>query len=169
MRTLIRAVLISVAVAYASGAGACPIDLAPCDEMINPSDTSIDTRIDQLILPERSAFRFDDDSLVSITAEVELASAPRQVVLLNHEDDVGAEDHQRTTAIWPDEPDGLLDAINSLVALAAAAEATLVPTRKFLLEDEDLIDIAYTGSVEGPRAPSFAAQPELAIDGYEDR
>jgi hypothetical protein len=163
MRTLIRAVLISMAVCSATCAVACPIDLAPCEEVTSPSRT-IDTRGDRLI----SAFWHADDNVASTTTELEFASAPREGALLNHEDDIASDDHQRSTAIWQDEPDGLSDSIEALLILAST-ELPAVPTRKFLVGDEDLIDIDHTGSPDGQSSSSFTAQPERAMEGYEDR
>jgi hypothetical protein len=167
MRTLIGAVLVSVAVTSATFAVACPIDLAPCEEVMRPRDTSIDAQINRLILAS-SVFKSDHDIVANGAAEVETVAPLQELVLLNHEDDFIAADHQVAAAMIPQSDHGPLDIIDPLPDPAATGELAAVPSRKFLLEDEDLSETGYTGSVGGPSAHFVAAQPELALDGYED-
>src|SRR3712207_8019053 len=54
---------------------ACPIDLAPCEEVMRPRDTSIDAQINRLILAS-SVFKSDHDIVANGAAEVETV-APR--------------------------------------------------------------------------------------------
>ena len=168
MWSLIGGLLLSVALISAPVAIACPIDLAPCDQAINPRVTSIDAQIDQLILAS-PVFRTDHDVLLSIAAEVDTTAGLQDLVLLNHEDDTSAVPNAVVTDIPQDEDDSW-DLSGMVPSANAMADYATVYSRKFLLEDDDLIYTEFTGTVLGTSTDHpVSGQPELAVEGYEDR
>jgi hypothetical protein len=163
MRIFVGAISLAVAMNAATSAAACPIDLAPCEE-VRPLGESIDARIDWLIssLSGAPAVQFDESFLLSLSA----GTRPSGLVHTFEGDALAADDQIRTATL--SEHDGphwdMLDAMPG----PGAGFAT-VPTRRFLLDDEDLIEADYTGSVSAPSKVSDTAPVELALDGYEDR
>jgi hypothetical protein len=144
MRSFMRAVLVSVALTSASAAFSCPIDLAPCDELSTLHDIPI-----LISLPR-------DEALSGVVTGDE-AITPLQTVLLDHEgDDVAAD--LVTGSISQHEEAG-----DEIAVPVTGDEAVATLSREFLWGGtEELVQFD-----EGPSAS--LAEPELAVDGYEDR
>jgi hypothetical protein len=141
MRTFVRAVLVSIALTSASVAVACPIDLAPCEEVVTLHNEPI------------SGVRLDDDMLESVQEEA--AFAPLQTVLFDHEGDPLVPNFHLAASLL--QGTDCLDLTDLLPRLAADVQG-----------DENLRDVDATGSV-APGATGNVSEPEWALDGYEDR
>jgi len=142
MRTFVRVVLVSFALTSASLATACPTDPTPSKEMVALNDLSV---------PSIASIQNIGDTLSGMVAE-EPNLAPARTLLLDHEGD-GV-----TTARIVLNEDAL-----SQVTEAVAAVATELQT-----DAENIVVFDTTGSAD-PSALTPLAEPELALDGYEDR
>jgi hypothetical protein len=145
MRTFVRAVLVSLALTSASLASACPIDLAPCDEISTLHDVPI-------------LISLADDGALSGVAGAEEDITRLQIVLLDHEgDDHGAADLVTGSISQQDDAGAELAEPLPITGTEVAA----AHSREFLGgETEELVQFD-----DGPSPVEF----ELAVDGYEDR
>ena len=166
MRLNICAFLLATSLGFVNVATACPIDLAPCEEIVRPVDLSLDQQIDRIILASR-AFDAELDIPSSVSVLSQMNDLPQQLVHLNHEDDLLVPPDYRVTADVTSQDDLAPDEIDPLPLSTELGE--VVPARRFLLNDEDVIDVEHTGSVQTALATPDNDQGQWAQDGYEDR
>jgi len=140
MRTFVRAVLISVALTSASSAFACPIDLAPCEEVAT-------TLQPPAVYSTTSGY----DVLSALAVDLELPAIP-DVTFADDDDSVAADD-QGTAAISQQS-----ELTDTLPILAKDVQGNA----------EVVVAGENTSSVD-PSILSALAHPEFALDGYEDR
>ena len=150
MRTFVRSVLLTIALTSASLTSAslalaCPIDLAPCEVAA---------------LHEGSVpISHPDENMLSSNVGEKEVIAPLQTVLLHHEGDGIVADGQ-IIALVLQNGDVCFEITDALLILTAKGEVQG--------DAEELAKVDHTASV-GPSAITSLAEPELALDGYEDR
>jgi hypothetical protein len=160
MRLLIGAFLLAASLASVNTAAtACSIDLAPCEESAPRVYLPLVDELGEKI----PAFTSELDISSAVHVSVHVNDPSQRVALLNHEDD--SADIARDLASESDLTPDLNDALPTSTALADLA----IPMRRFLLEDEDLLEVEHTGAVETASATPDDAQALWAQDGYEDR
>ena len=160
MRLLIGAFLLAASLGSLNTATACPIDLAPCEESAPRVYLPLVDELGEKI----PAFISELDSSSGVHVSAHVNHSAQQVALLNHEDD----SPDLAANLAPRNNDPTLDLIDALPTSTPLADLA-IPMRKFLLEDEDLIEVEHTGGLGLASATSDDAQAAWAQDGYEDR
>jgi len=102
-----------------------------------------------------------EEAGLSEVAAAQPADLPEELGFPDPEDVMGRMAvHQTPEWLTVADDDAFLQYGDTLIFYMVEAEAAL-PTRRFLLEDDDLIEVEHTAAI--------AALQELALDGYEDR